>query len=446
MKRGLRVGLGCVVALAGCAPGPTTPVPVGEGLAGLPVGSGYLVGTQQALDLPDGWQQERVMPGLVAVQPPQGATAPATTLAHLDGVRFVERNAKLHLVRPILGETAAMRTQADVAPYVPNDPEFPQQWNMTLAGIDRAWTITKGLRTLKVGIVDSGIDPTHPDLVDNILPLIDIWKDVHGNDRFSFGGKAYNMDGKDGNGHGTHVAGILAASIDNKLGVAGTAGAVKIQPIKATDYEGNTDALTLYRSIKRAIDEGCKVINVSIGGDGSGDPDLESLRTTVEFAYQNNVLIVAATGNESSRSRRMIQNVTLPAAYPGAIAVAAVTQFNKVAEYSNGGSQVAVAAPGGGGLTSEGRKIRSTLPTYTTYLSLSSRLSGPYGDLSGTSMACPHVTGLAALLLSQEPNLTPSQVCRRISLTCDDVGVAGWDQDTGFGRINAYRALTEHVE
>jgi subtilisin family serine protease len=435
-----------MIGLAGCAPMPTTPSPSGAIQTSIPVGSGYLVGSQQSLVLPEGWQQVSVMPGLVAVQPPKDAPAPADVLSKLDGVRFVERNARMHLVRPIIGDPAAMRTQADATPYVPNDPEYPSQWNMTLAGIDRAWNLTKGLRTLKVGVVDSGVDPTHPDLVDNLLPMVDIWKEVHGNDRFSFGGRAYNMDGKDGNGHGTHVTGILAAAIDNQIGVAGTAGGVKILPIKATDYEGNTDALTLYRSIKKAIDEGCKVINVSIGGDGTGDPDLESLKTTVEYAYQQGVLIIAATGNESARSRRMIQNVTLPAAYPGAIAVAAVTQYNKVAEYSNGGAQVAVAAPGGAGLSSEGRKVRSTLPTYTTYLSLASRLSGPYGELAGTSMACPHVSGLAALLLSQEPNLTPSQVCRRIALTCDDVGVAGFDQDTGFGRINAYRALTERVE
>jgi subtilisin family serine protease len=444
MNRGIRFGLGCMIALAGCAPLPTTPVPSAPGLEALPVGGGYLVGSHQDLTLPQGWRQETVMPGLVAVQPPDAVASPAETLSHLPGVTYVEANARLHLVRPIVGE--AMHTMAEPAPYVPNDPEFASQWNMTLAGIDRAWNLTKGLRTLKVGVVDSGVDPTHPDLVDNLLPLIDIWKEVHGGDRFSFGGRGYNMDGKDGNGHGTHVTGILAAAIDNRVGVAGTAGNVMIQPIKATDYEGNTDALTLYRSVKKAVDEGCKVINVSIGGDGAGDPDLESLRTTVAYAYEQGVVIVAATGNESARSRRMIQNVTLPAAYPGAIAVAAVTQYNKVAEYSNGGPQVSVSAPGGAGLAAEGRKIRSTLPTYTTYLSLASRLSGPYGELAGTSMACPHVTGLAALLLSQEPGLTPSQVCRRIALTCDDVGVAGYDQDTGFGRINAYRALTARVE
>ncbi|MBC7545110.1 MAG: S8 family serine peptidase [Candidatus Sericytochromatia bacterium] len=443
MSRGYRFTLVLALGLVGCVQAVTAPPPAA--LPPVPVGSGYLVGTVRPLTLPDGWQQEVVMPGMTAVHPPAGTAVTARqTLRDLPGVTFVEANARMHLVRPIL-ETG-LRMQAEPPPYVPNDPEYPSQWNMTLAGIDRAWNLTKGLKTLKIGVVDSGVDPQHPDLVDNLLPLIDIWKDVHGTDKFTFGGRAYTMDGKDGNGHGTHVTGILAAAIDNSTGVAGTAGQVKIQPIKATDYEGNTDALTLFRSVKRAIDEGCKVINVSIGGDGTGDPDLESLRTTVAYAYTHGVIIVAATGNESARSRKLIQNVTLPAAYPGAIAVAAVTQYDKIAEYSNGGPQVAVAAPGGAGITSEGRKIRSTLPTYTTYLSLSSRLNGPYGELAGTSMACPHVSGLAALLLSQEPTLTPSQVCRRIALTCDDVGVKGWDADTGFGRINAYRALSERVE
>lgn len=441
MDRGWRWPVGLLLVVAGCAPLPTTPAvppPVATG-------AGFLVGSERPLTLPEGWQQQAVLPGLRAVQAPLAASDTAlATLRRLPGVEYAEPNAKLKLVSPVMGEGFASQTVP--SPYVPNDPDYPGQWNMTLSTIDRAWNLTKGLKGIKVGVVDSGIDPDHPDLKANLLPMVDVWKDVHGSDRFRHGGRLYDMDGKDGNGHGTHVTGILAASIDNGLGIAGTAGEVQILPIKATDYQGNTDALTLARAIKRAVDDGCRVINVSIGGDGTGDPDLESLRTTVDFAFKKGVVIVAATGNESSRSRKFIRQVTLPAGYPGAIAVAAVTQFDKVAEYSNGGPQVSIAAPGGGGLPSEGRKVRSTLPTYPTYMSLAQGMRGQYGELSGTSMACPHVSGVVALLLAREPHLTPQQICRRLALTADDVGTKGFDQETGFGRLNAYRALTIKVE
>jgi subtilisin family serine protease len=163
-------------------------------------------------------------------------------------------------------------------------------------------------------------------------------------------------------------------------------------------------------------------------------------------ALERGVTIIAAAGNDSRRSQHLVIGLSLPANYPGVIAVGAVTQYNKVADYSNGGKALDLAAPGGGALSFEGKAIRSTLPTYPAYVALEKGISGIYGALQGTSMAAPHVSALAALILAQEPHLTPQQVCRRIALTCDDVGVRGWDVDTGFGRINAHRALTERVE
>jgi subtilisin family serine protease len=412
-----------------CAPLPTAPAAAGD----LPVGSGFLVGSAADLPLPSGWAQQRVSRQVVAVQAPPGADNVAGRLRALPGVSFVDANRPLGL--PKVQATGTLQTTAagDAETGAP-------AWNLSLAGFV-GLTLPVQPEPVTVAVIDSGIDISHPDLSGRCLPVVDVWRELHGADRFSFGARSYLTDGKDGNGHGTHVAGILAAA----SAVAGDR--VQLLPIKATSASGATDALTLSRSIRRAIDSGCRVINLSIGGPAdNGDPDIAALKAMTAEALAQGVTIVAASGNESHRSQRQVATLSLPADYPGVIAVGAVTQYNKVAEYSNGGPALDVSAPGGGALGFEGKAIRSTLPTYPSLLKLESGISGNYGAIQGTSMAVPHVSALAALILTEEPQLTPQQVCRRIALTCDDIGIKGWDPDTGFGRINAPRALHERVE
>jgi subtilisin family serine protease len=394
-------------------------------------------GTRPAV--PASWRVEPMLDDLYRVQVPvaeaEGAEA---RLAASPGVRFVEANRRYRLTEPV---SIAAADTPEVLQALRDRPKAPLSWNLRQAGIDIAWDLTTGLRTLKVAVIDSGVDPAHPDLQDHLLPLIDVWEETEGSDTLRTTTGTMTFDGKDGNGHGTHVAGILAGTLDSETGIGGVAPGVTIQPIKATDYEGNTSAYTLARAITRAVAEGCKVINISIGGP----PDAAEgrfLQQTVNYALAKGVVIVAATGNESDRRAGQVAPVAIPAAYPGVIAVAAVTDKDAVANYSNGGPQTTLAAPGGGGNRREGARIRSTWPTYTTFEGLKAHIDGPYAELAGTSMACPHVAGAAALLLSREPHLTPAQVRLRLSGTATDVGPAGYDTAGGYGRLQVDRALT----
>lgn len=321
----------------------------------------------------------------------------------------------------------------------PNDTFYGLQWNAQSIDADKAWTITTGNKAIMVAVIDSGVDPDHPDLAGNLLPMIDMLQESGESDVYKFGFNEIDYNGKDGNGHGTHVTGILGAMINNGKGVAGIAGNVSILPIKAANYEGNTSASIITKSILRAIEKGARVINLSIGGPKS--EGTQALRDAVDLAIQKGVVFVSATGNESDRRNGIVTEITVPAAYPGVISVASTTKYNKVANYSNGGEEAEISAPGGGGTSSEGDKIYSTWPTYRTYEGYRAGIVGPYATLSGTSMSCPHVSAVAALILTQEPNLTAQQVRIRLLSTTTEVETKGFDNATGFGKLNAYNAL-----
>jgi len=328
----------------------------------------------------------------------------------------------------------------------PNDPNFGLQWNMKSSKVDQAWSLSNSNPNLLVAVIDSGVDPNHPDLVNHLEPLEDIYNEEKGSDiyRNPFTSEVINFGGRDGNGHGTHVTGIIAGIMDNGVGIAGVAGGgIKILPIKATDYAGNTDASTLTAAFQRAIDKGADLINISIGGPPS--KSTQALVDVIRLALTKNIPIVSATGNESARNSGFISPITVPAAYSGVIAVGAHTEFDKVASYSNGGAEIDIIAPGGAGRSKalkEGQQIWSTWPSYFSYEYFQKRVTSTYyAATSGTSMACPHVTGVVALMLSQEPNLTPAQIRSRLIATADDIGTPGFDQESGYGKMNALRAL-----
>jgi serine protease len=325
----------------------------------------------------------------------------------------------------------------------PDDPYYDRQWNFPQARIDQAWTRAKGNPAITIAVIDSGVDPNHPDLVDSLEPLEDVYREEKGEDiyRQNARSSSLNFDGRDGNGHGTHVAGIIAATLNNGIGVAGVAGGgVRILPIKATDYAGRTDAATLTAAFQRAIDRGANVINISIGGPA--EKSTRALSDMVQLAMLRGISVVAASGNDSQRQRGNTEALSVPAAYTGVIAVGAHTEFGQVAHYSNGGPELDLVAPGGGGqdpLLKQGRQIWSTWPVYPTVGS--SFQSSSYAWTSGTSMACPHVSGVIALMLALEPKLSPAQIRSRLIATADDIGPAGFDEASGYGQLNAYRAL-----
>jgi subtilisin family serine protease len=321
--------------------------------------------------------------------------------------------------------------------FQPNDPFFGLQWNIKATNVNKAWNITKGNSNIIVAVIDSGVDPNHPDLKDNLLPLIDVWSESGENDIYTNGSLKVNYGGKDGNGHGTHICGIIAAHINNNAGIAGIAN-VKILPIKSTNHIGETSASIITKSILKAIENKANIINISIGGEKK--EGTQALLDAVNLALSKNIVFISATGNESRRSSGVVKDITVPAAYPGVIAVGASIKSGRVADYSNGGKEIDVLAPGGESSSRE-LKIYSTWPTYTTFEGYKSGVRGPYALLSGTSMASPHVAGIAALLLSNEPNLTYQQVRIRMLSTAKDTEVLGYDTSSGYGIVDAYKML-----
>ncbi len=288
----------------------------------------------------------------------------------------------------------------------PDDTWYGSQWALKQPDdhdIDapEAWDIYTGSSNITIAILDTGVDLDHPDLQAKIVPGYDFVN----NDNIP----------DDDHGHGTHVAGIAAAVSNNGQGIAGVSWGAKIMPLKMLDSGGGGDLFDLVDAIYYAVDNGAQVINMSLGGSNSKWPCYwPNIETAFNYAVSQDVLLVAAAGNDGQNG------VNCPAAYDQVVAVGSTTSSDSRAAFSNYGARLDVVAPG--------HSIYSTLP-------------GNYGLDSGTSMATPHVAGLAALVWSLAPSLSSSQVRDIIQNTADDLGPGGWDQSYGYGRINARRAL-----
>ncbi|MEM2912295.1 MAG: S8 family serine peptidase [Candidatus Bathyarchaeia archaeon] len=284
------------------------------------------------------------------------------------------------------------------ANFVPNDPYWNLQWGPKKIRADYAWNATKGNHSTLVAVIDTGIDYDHPDLAANYAALGYDW--VNNDD-----------DPMDDHGHGTHCAGIIAAVLNNSIGIAGIA-QVQIMAEKGLDENGEGTEDNLANAIYHAVDQGAKILSCSWGGYESS----VLIYQAITYAYNHNVLIVAAAGNDHT------SNKMYPAAYNEVIAVAATDQNDNPAWFSNYGNWIELAAPGVG--------IYSTI------------WDNSYGYMSGTSMACPHVAGVAALVWSQNLSMTRDELRSRLQFTADDLGVSGFDPYYGFGRINAEKAIT----
>jgi subtilisin family serine protease len=238
-----------------------------------------------------------------------------------------------------------------------------------------------------------------------------------------------DSDATDDHVHGTHVAGIAAAETNNSEGIAGVAWNCKILPVKILNDLGEGSYAEIIEGIIWAADNGADVINFSLGGDF---PSV-SLENALKYAYDKNIVIVAATGNDAGA-------VLYPAAYDDyCLAVAATDDNDSWWDWSNYGPEVDVAAPG--------VDIISLVPTWFP-ASQGWSDPRPYGVTSGTSMASPHIAGLAALIKSLKPHLTASQIMNVIRYSADDVNSAdnfGRDDYIGYGRINMDKALVPTV-
>ncbi|HEY8655296.1 MAG TPA: S8 family serine peptidase [Candidatus Limnocylindria bacterium] len=319
--------------------------------------------------------------------------------------------------------------------FTPNDSFFLTdpgfgvgQWGLRKTLVDRAWDGVRGSAAITVATVDTGIDAAHPDLAGAVLPGATF---VSSPSSGCSPGTTF-----DDSGHGTHVAGIIGANGNNGQGIAGAAFGVRILPVKALDCQGTGLLSDVASGIIWAVDQGARVINISLGSDS----DSPTLHDAIRYAVSHNVLVVAAAGNCGDPSRTYpnascpsLNAVEYPGAYPEVLAVAATDGNDAHAAFSNTGAYVGISAPG--------VTILSTVPTYPTTLSRATGFTS-YAALRGTSQAAPLVAGIAALVLGREPGLTVPQIIDRLKTTADDLGVPGTDPVFGAGRVNALRATT----
>jgi len=290
------------------------------------------------------------------------------------------------------------------AVYTPNDPFTPQQWALNKIDLYDAWDLASGTENIPIGILDTGIDRNHEDLSDRLDLSANFTNSSSPDDLY---------------GHGTHVAGIAAAVSDNNTGIAGVGKSASLMSVKVLNDNGSGYTSWIADGIVYAIDNGAKVINLSLGSAYSS----LTLMRAIDYAWQQGAVIVCAAGNNGNSSR------FYPAYYDNCIATAATNQNDQKTSWSSYGSWVDVAAPGD--------SIFSTLPNHRS--SISSSLN--YGNVSGTSMAAPHVAGLAALLWSNDPSLTNEEIRSMIETYAD--GINGTGQYWLHGRINAYQSLLQ---
>ena len=295
---------------------------------------------------------------------------------------------------------AEIDARAEIA-FTPNDPEYNvRQYGPKIIRANDAWDITTGDPNILVAVVDTGVDYTHPDLTGKVV----LGYDFVNND----------PDPMDDNGHGTHVAGIVAAATNNGIGVASVGFDTRVLAVKVLDANGSGFYSTVAQGITYAADNGARIINLSLRGTVSSS----ILQDAVNYAWSKGALVVAAAGNDGSNAP------VYPAAYPHVLAVAATDWNDERWGLSNYGDYVDVAAPGVG--------------IYSTDWAGG---VGPYASRSGTSMAAPHVAAVAALVLSVDPGLSNDELAALLTSTADDKGDPGWDPYYGAGRINAYAAV-----
>ena len=283
-------------------------------------------------------------------------------------------------------------------------------WGISKIGADVVHSDDNKGEGVKVCIIDTGIDYDHPDLVANYVDGIDL---VNG-----------DADPLDDNGHGTHCAGIVAAA-DNDIGVIGVAPEANLYAVKVLNKRGSGFLSTVIAGINWSIENDMHVISMSLGTSVYS----ESLENACVAADIEGIVIVAAAGNEGDGDPDTIE-YSYPAAYDSVIAVGATDINNAAPSWSNSGSFLELAAPG--------VSIYSTLPIYR--VSLTPLYGFDYGTLSGTSMACPHVAGTAALVLASNPSLTNEDVRLLLQSTADDLGPIGWDTVYGDGLVDAEEA------
>src|SRR3954469_2095645 len=312
----------------------------------------------------------------------------AQSLRAVPGVAWAEVDRAVH----------AMRT--------PNDPMLPMQWALNTVHAPAAWDLETGRRNhVLTAVLDTGVDASHPELLGHVRAGGDfIDGDTNPADEF---------------GHGTAVSGVIAASTNNKVGVAGISWGATVLAERVLGKEGSGSMCTVAAGIIDAVDAGAKVLNLSLGGAGDACPLI--IQKALSYAHDHGALVVVSAGNDGLHGNP----VDYPAGCSGAFAVSATDTRDRKAGFSEYGPQIDIAAPGVGILA----------PTWAE--------GGKHGYAfeSGTSLSAPIVSGAAALLLSKHPTWTPDQVRARLVATARDKGKRGRDDYFGAGIVDIGRAL-----
>lgn len=280
---------------------------------------------------------------------------------------------------------------------VPNDPSYVSQWHLPKIQGPQAWNVTTGTSSVVVAVIDSGVYANHPDLEAKLIPG---WNFVNG-----------SSDTSDILGHGTAVAGTVAASSNNGIGIAAVNWASRVMPLVVVDNTDFAAYSNIAAAIQYAADHGVRIINISIGGTSAS----ATLQSAVDYAWSKGAVVFASAMNNSN------SDPNYPAACNHVVAVGATDSTDKLATFSNYGSWVTLSAPG--------TNILTTMN------------GGGYGYWNGTSFSSPIVAGVAALMLAANPALTSAQVVSILEQTADDLGDPGYDATFGWGRVNAYRAV-----
>jgi serine protease len=352
------------------------------------------------------------------------------------------------------GRTGVHKVQSNGRRYIartPNDPHFPLQWHYSTINLPEAWDLTTGSDDVVVAVVDTGILSAHPDFAGRLVPGYDFISDPasarDGDGRDANPEDAGDLFGGPGQSsfHGTHVAGTIGATTDNGVGVAGVTWQTKIMPLRALGVNGGT-SFDVAQAVRYAAglpnvtgtvpDRPARIINLSIASS-AGAPPSEVETAAITEATAAGVLVVSAAGNEGSALP------SYPAATPAAISVGAVDlQLNR-ASYSNFGATLDLAAPGGfNGADLNGDEYADGVLS-TGADDSSAQTKFQYVFSNGTSMASPHVAGVAALVLSVNPSLTASQVREVLETTALDLGAVGRDDVYGWGLVDAAAAVRE---
>ena len=346
---------------------------------------------------------------------------------------------------------------------------FPDLWGLQKIQAIEAWNQFAAPATdpghgVVVAVLDTGLDYTHADIVGNVwinpgedinhngvvdgtnmCPVVNgdfncVDDDIPPRSGYVDDLRGWNFvsgtsDTRDDHLHGTHVSGTIAAIANNAVGIAGVAPNARIMPVKIDDSAGEETCTNAALGITYMTNMGAKVNNNS----WVESRWCQALLDAVHYAYSQGVVMVAAAGNDGRNAL-----VRTPASEPDVITVAAFDQNDQPTIFTNFGSKIDVAAPGGGPGSILDPSILNVLSLLASGVTPSGCLTvgSGYCRTAGTSMATPHVAGVAALILSLHPTYTVEQVRQALRMSADDVGATGWDPDSGFGRVNALRAVS----